>query len=158
MGLSRLQRHRQEVTGGISTNIKSTSSQKTSVQNWVTAPAITGPRQTTGWFSLSRIRLIDITCVPFSVIAGKSTSPLPVACSVSPKDFGTEGPVISASRTAARYPRRCISAASRQVTRDLPTPPFPLTTAITFFTDAPSCRYFRKSTGSEHFSAQFEQS
>ena len=36
------------VPGGISTNRKSTSSQITSCQNCLTAPAITGPRQTTG--------------------------------------------------------------------------------------------------------------
>ena len=70
-----------------------------------------------------------------------------------------EGPVISASRMAQLWPRRCISEAIRLVTRDLPTPPLPLTTAMTFFTEEPSCRLLRKSSTREaQFSPQVEQS
>ena len=45
-----------------------------------------------------------------------------------------EKTVISASSTAVLWPLRFVSTASRLVTRLLPTPPLPLTTAITFFT------------------------
>ena len=41
---------------------------------------------------------------------------------------------MSASRIAVLCPRRRVSIASKEVTRDLPTPPLPLTTAITFLT------------------------
>ena len=51
-----------------------------------------------------------------------------------PKALGIEGPVISASKTAAWYPLLAILTASIAVTRDFPTPPFPLTTPITFLT------------------------
>ena len=43
-----------------------------------------------------------------------------------------EGPVISASRMAACFPALCMPTASMDDTNDFPTPPFPLTTAITF--------------------------
>ena len=39
---------------------------------------------------------------------------------------------MSASRMPVCRPRRCKVTASRPVTRDLPTPPLPLTTPITF--------------------------
>ena len=52
------------VPGGMSTNIYSTSSQSTSVQNCVTAPAMTGPRQTTGSVSFGSSRLMDISSMP----------------------------------------------------------------------------------------------
>ena len=52
------------VPGGMSTNMKSTSDQITSVQNWLTAPAITGPRQSTGSVSLSSRRLMDMRSTP----------------------------------------------------------------------------------------------
>jgi hypothetical protein len=47
---------------------------------------------------------------------------------------GAEGPVISASRTPTRFPFLAIATASIEVTVDLPTPPLPETTAITFLT------------------------
>jgi len=68
----------------------------------------------------------------------------PRAPSCTPNICGMEGPVMSASSTAALWPRRCISQASRLVTRLLPTPPLPLTTAMTRPTALPSCRLFRK--------------
>ncbi len=45
-----------------------------------------------------------------------------------------EGPVISASKIAVLCPRRFISTASIDATRDLPTPPLPLIMPITFLT------------------------
>ncbi|MPN54092.1 hypothetical protein SDC9_201761 [bioreactor metagenome] len=113
------------VPGGISTNMKSTSPQTTSVQKLLTMPAMTGPRQTTGSVSLSSSRLIDMISVPPRVKRGSISSLFPTAFSVTPKEWGIEGPVISASRIAVRCPRRCMAAASRLVTSDLPTPPLP---------------------------------
>ena len=52
----------------------------------------------------------------------------------SPKAFGIDGPVISASMIPTLYPFALIILARDAVTSDLPTPPFPLTTPITFFT------------------------
>ena len=46
-----------------------------------------------------------------------------------------DGPVISASSTAELYPFLEKIAASLEVTKDLPTPPFPLTIPITRFTE-----------------------
>ena len=54
--------------------------------------------------------------------------------SVTPKAVGAEGPVMSASRTPTRFPFRAMATASMDVTVDLPTPPLPETTAMTFFT------------------------
>ena len=97
---------------------------------------------------------------PVWVVTGRRYSSVPIQCSWMPKDFGMEGPVMSASSTAQLKPRRCISEAIRQVTRDLPTPPLPLTTAITFLTLAPGRRGLRKLSAvrSEQFWLQVEQS
>ena len=57
------------------------------------------------------------------------------AVSCTPKAFGMDGPVMSASRIAACFPFACILTAIMLVTKDLPTPPFPLTIPITFFTE-----------------------
>ena len=89
------------VPGGMSTNMKSTSCHSTSVQNWVTAPAMTGPRQTTGAVSSSRIRFMLIICTPLWLTTGSRYSSVPKACWVTPKAVGIEGPVMSASSTAA---------------------------------------------------------
>ena len=51
-----------------------------------------------------------------------------------PKDLGIDGPVISASRMAVLRPDWRALTARSEVTSDFPTPPLPLTTAITFFT------------------------
>ena len=68
--------------------------------------------------------------------------------------------MISASRMAQLWPRRCISEAIRLVTRDLPTPPLPLTTAMTFFTLDSGFSALRKLSAflSAQFSPQVEQS
>ena len=78
------------------------------------------------------------------LLQGRMKSSPPRAGPSTPNICGTLGPVTSASRTAARCPRRCISQASRPVTRLLPTPPLPLTTAMTFLTLLPSCSFLRK--------------
>ena len=48
--------------------------------------------------------------------------------------LGIDGPVISASRIATFFPFLLEEEASIAVTEDFPTPPFPLTIPITFFT------------------------
>ena len=103
---------------------------------------------------------MDMICMPVCVRAGRRYSSVPMQGSWMPKDLGIEGPVMSASRTAQLWPRRCISDAIRDVTRDLPTPPLPLTTAMTFLTLAPSRRFFLKLSAwrSEQFWEQVEQS
>ena len=49
-----------------------------------------------------------------------------------PNAFGMDGPVTSASMMPTERPRRRSSTAASSVTSDLPTPPLPLTTPITF--------------------------
>lgn len=61
-------------------------------------------------------------------------SSLQVALPERPKDLGIDGPVISASRMAVLRPDWRALTARSEVTSDFPTPPLPLTTAITFFT------------------------
>ena len=58
------------------------------------------------------------------------SSSVPVAFSVIPNALGTDGPVMSASSTATDLPLLKVFTASKSVTKDLPTPPFPLMTAI----------------------------
>ena len=58
------------VPGGMSITITSSSPQKTSSQNCLTAPAMTGPRQMTGESSFSSSRLMLMTLTPVSVSAG----------------------------------------------------------------------------------------
>ena len=48
-----------------------------------------------------------------------------------PNILGMEGPVMSASKIPVRIPRLLPPEARRAVTRDLPTPPLPLTTPTT---------------------------
>ena len=75
--------------------------------------------------------------MPVAVVAG-IISPSGVTLTPSvpkPKDLGMDGPVISASRMAVCFPLAFIFTARREVTRDLPTPPFPLTMPITFPTE-----------------------
>jgi len=59
-------------------------------------------------------------------------SSLPSALVWTPKAVGMEGPVMSASRTPTVLPMRRMATAREEVTRLLPTPPLPLTTAMTF--------------------------
>jgi len=49
----------------------------------------------------------------------------------TPNIFGIDGPVISASKIPTLYPAFAIIDASEDVTKDLPTPPLPLTIPIT---------------------------
>ena len=132
----------------------------TSVQNCSTAPAMMGPRQTTGSVSCGSSTFMLIICMPPALLTGRIKFSPPRAPSCTPNICGTLGPVTSASSMAVRWPRRCISEASSPVTRLLPTPPLPLTTAITRPTALPSCSGLRKLSGLrlEQFSAQLEQS
>ena len=86
------------VPGGISTNRKSTSFQTTSVQNCLTAPAITGPRHTTGSSSFSTSRLMLITSMPIRLWMGQQPLSSAMARPWMPNSLGMDGPVISASR------------------------------------------------------------
>ena len=70
--------------------------------------------------------------VPSFASAGRISSPVPFAVSWIPYIFGIEGPVMSASRMPTENPCSRMILARDAVTMDLPTPPFPLTTAITF--------------------------
>ena len=89
---------------------------------------MTGPRQTTGSVSLSSSRFTDISWMPVLVSTGTIASPCAMARLWTPKTLGMEGPVMSASSTATRLPRRCMVTANWLVTMDLPTPPLPETT------------------------------
>ena len=75
--------------------------------------------------------------VPSSATPGNIPASLPTALPCTPYIFGIDGPVISASRIPTEYPCCTIIRARDAVTIDLPTPPLPLTTPITFFT----CEY-----------------
>ena len=147
------------VPGGISTNIQSTSPHTTSLQNCFTVPASIGPRQMTGLVSSSMRRLRDITFMPVRVTTGRMCCPsIDSALSrFTPKERGIEGPVMSASSTATFLPLRAAPTASRAVTRDFPTPPFPLTTPITRFTLLSSFCLTRK-LSLPHLDEQLSQS
>ena len=54
--------------------------------------------------------------------------------SIIPKDFGIDGPNISASSIPALLFNLDVPEASKEVTNDLPTPPLPLTIPILLFT------------------------
>ena len=97
---------------------------------------------------------------PWVWVANRPSS-LPSASLWMPKALGTEGPVISASSTPTFLPRLAMAAARVQVTVDLPTPPLPLTTAITFLMWDSSWGCFLRSMGawrSPQLSPQEEQS
>lgn len=84
---------------------------------------------------------------------GKIPFSLVLAFWNNPNILGMDGPVISASRTATECPFSLIDAVSKEVTRDFPTPPFPLTTPMTFFICEPvpdSSISFFGSLRSEH--------
>ena len=123
------------VPGGQSIIMQSISPHTTSVQNCCTVPDITGPRHTTGDSSSSIRRFTLITLIPVLVSIG-TIPPRGAASHIPwrPKDFGMEGPVISASSIAVLSPRRLSSTAESDVTSDFPTPPFPLTTPMSLFT------------------------
>ena len=75
--------------------------------------------------------------IPVAVVAGIiRPSGVTLMPSVpSPKDLGIDGPVMSASKIAVCLPLAFILTASREVTKDLPTPPLPLTMPITLPTE-----------------------
>ena len=79
-----------------------------------------------------------MTSTPSMDLAGSISLPSGDVATPSlpiPKAMGMDGPVMSASRTAVFLPLRFMLTASMEVTKDLPTPPLPLTTPITFFTE-----------------------
>ena len=90
------------VPGGMSTNRKSTSFQMTSCQNCFTAPAMTGPRHTTGSSSFSSRRFTLITSMPVRLWMGQMPFSSPSARPWMPNSLGMEGPVMSASSTPTR--------------------------------------------------------
>ena len=81
-------------------NMMSLSPHTTSVQNCLSVPAITGPRQMTGSVSFSSSRFTLITRMPVAVTAGyKATSSLS-ALLANLNILGMDGPVTSASSMA----------------------------------------------------------
>ena len=102
----------------------------------------------TGSVSWSNNKFADMICIPVLEVAGSITS-APPACTIPtppsmPNAFGMEGPVISASRIAVWKPRLFILTANREVTKDFPTPPLPLTTPMTFLTELSGFNFSRK--------------
>ena len=87
---------------------------------------------------------MDMVWMPLFVSTGKMPRSFARAFSRTPNIPGREGPVTSASRTAVLYPFFADMAASKAHTEDLPTPPLPDTTAMTFFTLAPGSRLFKR--------------
>ena len=90
----------------------------------------------TGSVSLSRSRFADMISMPNAEVAGIIRLSLVIMTILlfRPNAFGMDGPVMSASRIAVCLPLLFIFTAIMAVTRDLPTPPLPLTTPITFLT------------------------
>ena len=87
-------------------------------------------------------------------------SSLPSALAWTPKAVGMEGPVMSASSTPTFFPSRRMATAREEVTRLLPTPPLPLTTAMTLpMWDRPLAGTWRSwgSVRSAQLSPQVEQ-
>ena len=81
---------------------------------------------------------------PFALRSGSISFPsseMPMPSFAMPKAFGMEGPVISASMMPVRKPSRLVPQARREVTVDFPTPPFPDTTPISFFTLLPGAGF-----------------
>ena len=75
-----------------------------------------------------------MTSMPPFVVAGTRMSFTAVARSPArPSILGMEGPVISASRIPTRAPERASSTARLPQTNDLPTPPLPEMTPITWW-------------------------
>ena len=86
--------------------------------------------------------------------------PSPVTSPFTPNAFGIDGPVTSASSIATLCPRRFIITDIIDVTIDLPTPPLPLTTPITFLIWESSCGFSMRLSlvRDEQFAEQVEQS
>ncbi len=99
--------------------------------------------------------------MPPWVTAGRMPSSSPSARRWMLNAWGTDGPVISASRMPTFFPRAAMAAARVQATADLPTPPLPLATAITFLMWEWALAGLRRSWGwarSPQLSPQEEQS
>ena len=93
--------------------------------------------------------------IPQVVVAGRiSPSALPTRFMERPNAFGIDGPVISPSKIAVLNPSLIEAAARSEVTIDLPTPPLPDTTPITFLTELPLLNFTRKSSGLDSLCAQ----
>ena len=101
----------------------------------------------TGEVGSSNKRFNEMVSIPVLVRTGKIVVSLAVAISVKPNAFGMEGPVRSASMMAVFSPFLLALTASKEVVRDLPTPPLPETTAITFLTLLNSLAWTRKLSG-----------
>ena len=95
--------------------------------------------------------------IPLLASLGKSPYSFPKTSPLTLKILGIEGPVISASKIPISKPSRRSPVASKLVTRDLPTPPLPLTTPITFLILEYLLGFSLKSLIS-HFSLQLAQS
>ena len=98
-----------------------------------------------------------MSSTPPAETAGSMPASEPVARWWMPKAVGMEGPVMSASSTATLRPFFAIAAAREAVTVLLPTPPLPLTTAMTRFTLDMALAGTRKSR-EEQSAEQLEQS
>ena len=93
------------------------------------------PLQTTGVSSSSTRRFTDISSVPFAATAGIIPSESAITFSWTPKHFGIEGPVISASSIAVVWPLRVpLPLQALKSLQICSTPPFPLTMPYTCFT------------------------
>ena len=126
-----------------------------SPQNCLITPPRTGPLQITGSVSFASIRLTETMSIPQVVVAGRiSPSALPTRFMERPNAFGIDGPVISPSKIAVLNPSLIEAAARSEVTIDLPTPPLPDTTPITFLTELPLLNFTRKSSGLDSLCAQ----
>ena len=103
--------------------------------------------------------LEEITSIPVEDVAGTRSFPSGVTVTPSwiPNAFGIDGPVISASRIPTFAPVARIRHAIKDVTKDFPTPPLPLTTPITFFTELAGFNFSRKLCGSLVLLPQFAE-
>ena len=87
---------------------------------------------------------MDMILIPVPDAGGQMPFSSAVGRAVTPNAMGMDGPVTSASMMATDLPRRAWDTASRLVTLDLPTPPLPDTTPMTFFTRLPGFGFSRK--------------
>ena len=97
--------------------------------------------------------------MPVEEVAGTRSFPscVTVAPSWIPNALGIDGPVISASRIPTLAPVARIRHAIKEVTKDFPTPPLPLTTPMTFFTELAGSNFSRKLCGSFVLLPQFAE-
>ena len=135
-----------EVPGGVSIIKQSRLSQSTSVKNCLISPSFLGPRQITGSSLFGKRNPIDIT----AKLSSRQTGDQPVfdRCTSLPSNpsmRGTLGPHMSMSSSptsisCSSLRPRCANVYANCVdTVDFPTPPFPESTKIMFFTFANLC-------------------